>query len=119
MYGPYHPFFVCHMMLEEAFYREATREPRSAVVPTYPAVRRPRPARPRTPITWFVAPLVTALIGVTVVAAMQAVDPSGLSSPQGSQVSAKVVTTPPTRPTCGDPRDRVLSLMCWPTAETL
>ena len=79
MYGPMHPFYARHLMLEQAYLRTATRESRSAVVPNHPPVRRTRPVRPRTPITWFVAPLVTALLGVSVVVGAMAVDPSETS----------------------------------------
>jgi hypothetical protein len=106
MYGSYHPLFARHLILEQAYYREATRQHRAAVVPNDPPKRRTRPLRPRTPITWFVAPLVTFVVGVTVVAALGSVDPSQVTS-----------TGQPYPPTCS-PTGKVRSLQsCIPSLQ--
>ena len=80
MYGSYHPLYARHLMLERADYSEAARESRTAAVPNDPPMRRTRSVRPRFPITWFVGPAVTLVIGATVVGALMAIDPSQVTS---------------------------------------
>ena len=118
MYGSYHPPYARHLMLEQAYYREATREPRAAVVPNDPPKRRTRPLRPRTPITWFVAPVVTLVVGAMAVAALMAIDPSQVAS-GGTQLQARTSTTQATAPTCS-PNGKVRWLQsCIPSLQVM
>jgi hypothetical protein len=115
MYGSYHPLYARHLILEQAYYREATRQHRAAVVPNDPPKRRTRPLRPRTPITWF-APAVSLLVAATAVAALMAVDPSQVAT-SGPQV--KTSTTQPIPPTCS-PDGKVRSLQsCIPSLQVI
>ena len=85
MYGSYHPLCARHLMLAQAYYREAARDSRAAVVPIDPPMRRTRPVRPRTPITWLVALAISLAVGATAVAALMAIDPSQVA---GGRVAA-------------------------------